>query len=577
MASEGQKEEKENPAELVISPFQWGTVLSAVKDQIPSMDSDTCASDGDEDEELFIFQRDQANLIPDLSEELEDLPLEEADLQKTFAFMRHPIEIQDEDQESPASQKEGGTSRSVPTGSNYFGFFNEEKPRQQVRDVSEFPTNKPESGKDAQKDIDTLSPPSDPLPSMETAPPFVILNSDIKERRKLIETKILSKAALGCLTKDDTPSSPSDQLPSMETAPPFMTLNSDLKERRKVTETKILSKAASGRLTGDVGHSQSRNNNNNFEKIAKAERELGVISAEHPRELTLFAFEEIEKWDLDKVLQDLEKQSDKTSWKGEPAFPSVYCDNTRAASEAKLMGKLEELSLEQSRMFFAHRRKCLAKLPHFSECQGDGRNVPILAPLTNSRGLSSMELEWAPEPPTVYIDLRDTVSPKPEVLTDAEESFSSSSTDDDDDEDTDLAGQEKVEGKECLQPSRKNCTGKSFLLQQLRNFRRTVSHSSPDQGKSSDLVSSGGAGQPNVRGRCHLKRRGLGSMGPADPKADILGDMKSVPEPSRELEGETKERLYSKLSQDPSASITAEYPRAEEKQKEEQKKEREVQ
>nr|XP_008119233.1 PREDICTED: uncharacterized protein C16orf71 homolog isoform X2 [Anolis carolinensis] len=547
MASEGQNEEKETLPELAIAPFQWGAILSAVKDQIPSMDSDIYASDGDEDEELFIFQRDQSNLIPDFSEELEDLPLEEADLQKTFAFMRHLTEIQDEEQ------------GSVPTDSNYFGFLNEERPSQQVRDASEFPTNEPESGKDAQKDKDVPSPSSNPLPSMETAPPFEILNSDMKERRKLIETKILSKAALGRPTRDDTQSSPSDPLPSMETAPPSVITNNDIKEPKKRTETKIPSKATSGRLTGDVGPSQSRNNNNNFERIAKAERELGVISAEHPRELTLLAFEEIEKWDLDKVLQDLEKQSDKTSWKGEPAFPSMYYENSRATSEAKLMGKLEELSLEQSRTFFAHRRKCLAKLPHFSECQGDGRNVPVLAPLTSGRGLGSMELEWAPEPPTVYIDLRDTVSPKPELLSDAEESFSNSSTDEEEEEeeDVDLTGQENVEGQECLQPSRKNCTGKSFLLQQLRNFRRTVSHSAPDKGRSPDLISSGEARQPNVRGKCHLKWRGLASMDPADPKADTLGNMKNVPRPSRKPKEETEEGLCSRLSQDPSA----EYPR----------------
>ncbi|XP_042293786.1 dynein axonemal assembly factor 8 [Sceloporus undulatus] len=325
MASEYQNKEEEDPYELVIAPFQWGTFLSAVKDQIPSMDSDIFVSDGEDDEELFIFQRDQSNLIPDLSEELEDLPLEETHLQNTFAFMRHPPEVQNGDQGGPPSQKDNRVPHSVPMehvllSSDCFGLLAEERPSQQVLAASEFSASKPKPGEEVKKDRGSLS---DPSPSVEEAP-FLILNSSIKERRKLIETKILTKVTLG---------SPS----------------------------------------GDIGHVQPKDSNKDFKRMAETEREPGGISAEHPRELTLFAFKEIEKWDLDKVLQDLEKQTDHTSWTGEPAFPSMYHENSRAMSQAKLMGKLEELSLEQSRAFFAHRRRCLAKLPHFSECQGDGR------------------------------------------------------------------------------------------------------------------------------------------------------------------------------------------------------------
>ncbi|KAL4685784.1 hypothetical protein H8959_001381 [Pygathrix nigripes] len=51
----------------------WDAILKAVKDQLPSLDSDSSLSDYGE-EELFIFQRNQTALIPDLSEELAEDP-----------------------------------------------------------------------------------------------------------------------------------------------------------------------------------------------------------------------------------------------------------------------------------------------------------------------------------------------------------------------------------------------------------------------------------------------------------------------------------------------------------------------
>uniref|UniRef100_A0A8D1DVM5 Dynein axonemal assembly factor 8 n=1 Tax=Sus scrofa TaxID=9823 RepID=A0A8D1DVM5_PIG len=52
-----------------LSPSPWDAILEAVREQLPSLDSDSSLSDCEE-EELFIFQRDQTTLIPDLSEEL---------------------------------------------------------------------------------------------------------------------------------------------------------------------------------------------------------------------------------------------------------------------------------------------------------------------------------------------------------------------------------------------------------------------------------------------------------------------------------------------------------------------------
>ncbi|XP_064448558.1 dynein axonemal assembly factor 8 isoform X4 [Mirounga angustirostris] len=51
----------------------WDAILEAVREQLPSLDSDSSSSDCGP-EELFIFQRDQTALIPDLSEELAEEP-----------------------------------------------------------------------------------------------------------------------------------------------------------------------------------------------------------------------------------------------------------------------------------------------------------------------------------------------------------------------------------------------------------------------------------------------------------------------------------------------------------------------
>ncbi|XP_077774544.1 dynein axonemal assembly factor 8 isoform X1 [Podarcis muralis] len=540
MASEDQNKEKEGAPNLPTAPFQWGAFLSAVKDQIPSMDSDTLGSDCNEDDgELFIFQRDQSNLVPDFSEELEDLPPEEAHLQKTFEFMRHPRETWNEDGEDSAFQKDKSPRRHVLLERDGFGLVTEEKSKQEAiaPSVSSINENKPGEGisgvpRDQERDIrenkGRLSSSPDTLPSVEVSP-FLMLNTSEKERRKLIETKILSKATLG---------------------PP----------------------------SGELGHPQPKNNNNNLEI---AEQEPGAISAEHPRELMLFAFKDIEKWNLDKVLQDLEQQSGDRNCTVEAAFSSANHEAVRAQSQTRLMGKLEELCLKQSRAFFSHRRRCLAKFPNFSECQGDGRDVPILASWTNGQNLPPIELQHFPEPPTVYIDLRDTTPQRSESLADEQQSSSGSSTDEEEEEEMEVTDREKVEEgmKEFPQPSRKGCTAKSFLLQQLRYFRKT-SQSSPvaqDKEKCQNLKSSEENDQLGVRRRQSLKLRRPTSTEPENSKSSARSfpalDLNSVARSSRELKEEPKKGSNRETPRD-SADKDTGYPRTGESQKEKQGEEK---
>ncbi|XP_058566723.1 dynein axonemal assembly factor 8 isoform X2 [Neofelis nebulosa] len=71
MASQDKDEESPPPWASQTGP--WDAILEAVREQLPSLDSDSSLSDC-EAEELFIFQRDHTALIPDLSEELAEDP-----------------------------------------------------------------------------------------------------------------------------------------------------------------------------------------------------------------------------------------------------------------------------------------------------------------------------------------------------------------------------------------------------------------------------------------------------------------------------------------------------------------------
>ncbi|XP_053131635.1 dynein axonemal assembly factor 8-like isoform X2 [Hemicordylus capensis] len=526
MASEDQNREREGPSGPPAAPFQWGAVLSAVKDQIPSMDSDISIPSCDEDGELFIFQRDQSNLIPDLTEELEDISPEEMDLQTTFTFMRHPGELWNKELESAASPKAKATPQSVSGGHvlldrDSLGLLTEEMSSQEAAVLSGLSTNEPKPGEGVSGGL----------------------------RGK----------ALHVSNDKGTCSSSPDMLSPVEVSP---FLNASEEERRKLIETQILSKVMLGPSSGDVGHPPPNNNNNNVERAAETGRKPAAISAEHPREL--LAFKSLEKWDLDKILQDLEKQSDGGCAIAEDAFPSKDHETSRALSQMRLMEKLEELSLQQSRAFFSHRRRRLARLPHFDECQGDGREVPILVPLRNGQSLTPLELQYTPEPPTVYIDLRDTTPQKPEPLAPEKQSSSDSSADDE--EDTEVTGQGNTE--ERFQPSRKDCTGKSFLLQQLRAFRRRMAQSLA-QGKewSPGVKKPEHTDLPKVRRRQCLARRRLASMGQARSESHpsscpLPAHMNSTAEPTKRFKKETEKRPG------PPAEKVAEFPRASEIQKE---------
>ncbi|XP_067162073.1 dynein axonemal assembly factor 8 isoform X3 [Apteryx mantelli] len=426
MASERQSEDAECPPEPLTAPvqnnrtFQWEAILAAVKDQLPSLDSDTSTSDCESDGELFIFQREHPNLIPDLSEELMDFSWEDSNMQQIRETARHPWEIWNEDLESFDLQKETDGVQVIGT-----------KHVQVITDETSSLASHTEEIPGQKETVleETLADSTDELEEKELGrrqageTEEFCLNTALsmeepgneKERRKLIETKILSKIFL----------EPSPNHPELKVKPPL--------------------EGISGIL----------------EQITKEE----TSSAEHPQELTHLSLQDIEKWDLDKILEELEQQKDNHAHSEEIAFSSADHETLRASSENQLMKKLEELCARQSGTLSPHCKWPSSKLSSSQEQQENKKDVTFLSPSPNSLRMNMMKLQCPPEPLTVYIDLRDAKPQKSVSFSDEKQSGSDSSTEE----------EETMTTKDQTKGIIENCSGKSLLLQQLRAVRKEAS------------------------------------------------------------------------------------------------------
>ncbi|XP_039245492.1 uncharacterized protein C16orf71 homolog isoform X1 [Pipra filicauda] len=422
MASEGQSEDAAPPAEPPAAPvqsdrpFQWGSILAAVKDQLPSLDSESSTSDCESDEELFIFQRELPNLIPDLSEELMMFSLEDSNVQVQIQETeRQPWEIWNGDLESFGFQEETDGTQIIA--------------KEDVQMIKDETCN--------------LARQTEEMPNQKGA----VLEESLADSTDHLEEK-----ELGRRQAKETGTSWHDTALSVEGL-------YSKKERKKLIETKILSKTI---LEPSPGHPEqdvkppSCGINNSLERIAKGE----TSSDEHLGEVTHLSLQNIEKWDLDKNLEELEQQRDNT--RAEVAFFSADCETFRRNCE--LLKELEELCARQSRTVSPLCRWLPAKPYSFQEEQ-DNKDVAL-----PSSSLSSLRrnirLQSLPEPATVYLDLRDDEPQNSVTLPEEEQSSSDSSTEEE---------EETVTIKDEAESRMRNCSGKSLLLQQLRAARKETS------------------------------------------------------------------------------------------------------
>ncbi|XP_015732902.1 uncharacterized protein C16orf71 homolog isoform X2 [Coturnix japonica] len=421
MASEGQSEDAEHLSEPPIVPtwfnnsFRWGDILAAVKDHLPSLDSDSSTSDCESDEELFIFHRDQPNLIPDLSDELLEFSLEDSYEQVMTA--------------KAEGNKWNGDLKNLG--------HQEKTDGAQVIAKEYVQVIKDEASK--------LSSHTEEIPSQKEAvlEGYLADSTDGLEEEKPGRQQAREKGN-SCLNTSL-----------------LLEELCNKKETRKLIETKILSKIF---LEPSSGHSELNNKppssgiSKSLERNAKEESS----AADRLQELTCLSVQNTENWDLDKTSAELKQQKNAHNTHAGIAFSSADYVTFRGRSEKQLMEKLEELCDRQSRTLFSHCRWPSAKIS-IQEEQENKKDVAFLSSSPSSLRMDTVRLQCLPEPPTVYIDLRDAEPQKSVTFSDEKQSAGDSSTD----EDETMTVMDKEERE-----IRKNCSGKCLLLHQLRRARK---------------------------------------------------------------------------------------------------------
>ncbi|XP_017923172.2 uncharacterized protein C16orf71 homolog [Manacus vitellinus] len=529
MASEGQSEDAAHPAEPPAAPvqserpFQWGSILAAVKDQLPSLDSESSTSDCESDEELFIFQRELPNLIPDLSEELMMFSLEDSNVQQIQETERQPWEIWNGDLESFGFQEE-------TDGTQIFA-------KEDVQMIKDETCN--------------LARQTEEMPNQKGA----VLEESLADSTDHLEEKELGRRQ------------------AKDTALSVEGLYSK-KERKKLIKTKILSKTI---LEPSPGHPEqdvkppSCGINNSLERIAKGE----TSSDEHLGEVTHLSLQNIEKWDLDKNLEELEQQRDNTH--AEVAFFSADCETFRRNCE--LLKELEELCARQSRTVSPLCRWLPAKPYSFQEEQ-DNKDVALPSSCLSSLR-RNIRLQSLPEPATVYLDLRDDEPQNSVTFLEEEQSSSDSSTEEE---------EETVTIKDEAESRMRNCSGKSLLLQQLRAARKETSEllckaSAPTEKLDPESLEDRGSSNINETQSCKVRQetnkvvpRKLMRLEPEkkSPPLSSCGDNEADIEKGNKMEAE---KVQNSGNAPECPLITTELPRTQESerelsQKEEQMKER---
>ncbi|XP_007498805.1 dynein axonemal assembly factor 8 isoform X2 [Monodelphis domestica] len=488
----------------------WGSILASVKEQLPSFESDSSSSDS-EDGELFIFQRDEENLIPDLTEELADDP----DIQ----FL-----------ESVTNTEKNWNER-IKDSAIFEG-----------KDASEFLVVRP-----AFEDTEEISSGShlkvpkestkwqkgDTWDFFRSRVQALIRGSQVEEFPTLTcPTGLLTDNLRIC---NFSPSEESDST----------SIKVIRKERRKMIEKNILHK--------EIKMSPLENlNRRQFIKpeIHESSESVGIeekMPAKHEG-LTLQYLEKLEEWDLDKILQNLEAQKGQgkrktgaTYWKVPSSFKGR--GSLTSNSQEKLMEQLVALCAKQSQNTLPiPREKPSDKLLYPMEDQIQSRSSWCRSPLTPGQSqdmAKDTKLKWPVEPPTVFIDLRQP-EPKKSVLLplsdyrfqNQEDELSSSDSSTENEEETPDVRDEKGSRKRMSQRKRDQ-TGKSYLLQQLRAFQRETAEA---RGPETKVTAQQGHGAQNPETSEDVAMLGIGKK---QPKTSLGGSKRlPLPDPKAKQRGE---------------------------------------
>uniref|UniRef100_A0A8I5YNN3 Dynein axonemal assembly factor 8 n=1 Tax=Pongo abelii TaxID=9601 RepID=A0A8I5YNN3_PONAB len=311
----------------------WDAILKAVKDQLPSLDSDSSLSDYGE-EELFIFQRNQTSLIPDLSEELAEDP---ADGDKSRAWVAAAEESLPEPVLVPAElATEPGSRQNTRT-----------------KDASS------QEGRDAGRPFESCGEVSALLGMAEETPRW--LEGDLGSLS--FNTKgsqgppwdPQAEATLSCHEGDPKAEPPSTALQES------VNRRALRQERRKMIEKDILQKVtrdACGPTSSDQGGVKEAP----CHAVESAPRSKMPL-VEPPEGPPVLSLQQLEAWDLDDILQSLAGQEDN---QGNRAPGTVWWaadhrqvqDHTVPSAHNRLMEQLALLCTTQSKA-----SACAQKVP----------------------------------------------------------------------------------------------------------------------------------------------------------------------------------------------------------------------
>ncbi|XP_025272431.1 dynein axonemal assembly factor 8 [Canis lupus dingo] len=436
MASQDKDTESSPPWASQIGP--WDAILEAVREQLPSLDSDSSLSDCGT-EELFIFQRDQTALIPDLSEELT---------------------------EDPARAWLAAVDGSPEPGVVPAGFTPEPQRQWGTRTKASASLQ----GGD----------PGGPVESCEEASSLLRMPED---------TPMWREGNQGAQSHPWGPQEEATFSPwegNLKTEPPSAASRACWgadsigrralrKERRKMIEKDILYKVTrDARDSACSGQSQVEGASCTAPAAGLRPETPPEGSREGPPVLSL---KELEEWDLDHILQSLAgREGDRgdrapgaTWW----AADRLGRDRIQPNTQDRLMDQLTLLCAAQSRGASAW--KVPADAPQDTKPQEAGsRSAPMEPGFQAELGLTlakGTHPRSPAEPPTIFIDLRPS---EPSDVGALESPSSSSSDSEEEEEDTEaLRDQRGPAEREC--PSSRglrDCTRKSQLLQQLREFRK---------------------------------------------------------------------------------------------------------
>ncbi|XP_074052394.1 dynein axonemal assembly factor 8 [Macrotis lagotis] len=429
----------------------WGSILTSVKDQLPSFDSDSSSSD-DDDGELFIFQRDEEDLIPDLTDELADDP--EIQLLESV----------------------------IGPGKNWY---------RNIKDLAIL------EEKDASQPL-LLDPAFEDTEEIKTGIHFRITEESTKWQRgdtwDLFRSRVQALQAQALI--------PGPQVEEFSTS----TCNRDLtrdnlegghfsfSEESDSTGIKAIRKELRRMIEKNILHKEIKESSLKNLSCSQFTKPIALESTESDdmeeksskyEGLKLRSLEILEEWDLDKILQNLEAKKGQreclsrlTYWEADSSFKGQ--ESHASNSQDRLMEQLITLCAKQSKGLSLPQKKPDGKLCYPTEDQVRSRSSRCMPCLTRGQSLDvarNTELQKVIEPPTVFIDLRQpklkTSVPSSEYrFQKKEEKFSSGDSSSTESEETPDVRDAKGPRKRISQSSRDQ-TGKSYLLQQIRAFQKT--------------------------------------------------------------------------------------------------------